>query len=108
MKIKIKSDVYKISERIKDIDKNYYIVYNTSSLKFEVHNSAQIGNSYCLTLPFSMLDVRTLNFVRETNSENINIILEKIENENKLQENADRRNALSQFNDAISDELIDK
>ena len=47
MKIKLIYDVYNISKRIKEIDKDYYIVYDTSKNKFEVHNSSQIGGSYC-------------------------------------------------------------
>lgn len=108
MRLKINSDVYGISKRIKYIDKNYYIVYNTSTGNFEVHNSAQIGTSYCLTLPFSALDERTLNYVHQTKSANIDNILANIENANKLRENAEKRSVLSQFNDAISDEFIEQ
>jgi hypothetical protein len=49
VKIKISGDVYDISKRIKNIDRDYYVVYDTSKQKFEIHNSSQIDSSYCLT-----------------------------------------------------------
>lgn len=101
MKIKILHDVYEISKRIKDIDRFYFIVYDTVKQSFEIHNSMQIDTTYCLTLPFKMLDERTLKYVRETASANIEKILEKIENDNKLVENAEKRRILSQFNESI-------
>ena len=103
MKIRIDHDVYNISKRIKEIDKNYYIVFDTSRSKFEIHNSSQIGSSYCLTLPFNELDERVINHVYQTQSANIDIILEKIENENKLRESANKSSALSQVYSSIED-----
>ena len=45
MKIKIESDVFNIINRIKEIDDGYFIMYNTNSKKFEVHNEKNL-NSY--------------------------------------------------------------
>lgn len=105
MKLTIEHDVYNIAKRIKDIDRFYYIVYDTSKNSFEVHNSMQIDNSYCLTLPYSVLDERTLNYVYHTKSENIEKLLNEIENENRLKENAIKSSVLSQFDDAFTDIL---
>lgn len=105
MKIKIYADVYNISKRLKDIDKNYYVVYDTSKHKFEIHNSSQIGNSYCLTLPYTMLDERTLIYVRETSCENIEQILNKIESENELFENNEKRKALNNAHEMFEKDL---
>ena len=68
MLVKLYSDVFDISQRVKNIDSGYYILFNTSNKKFEVHNSNQVGSSYCLTLPFKELDERTLNFINKTKS----------------------------------------
>ncbi len=105
MKIKIDHDVYEIAKRIKYIDKDYYIVFDTSKQNFEVHNLAQIDNTYCLTIPYNTLDIRTLQYVYESMSTNIERIVETIENDNKLRENADTRCVLSQFNDTLEDEI---
>ena len=105
MNIKIDYDVYNISKRLKEIDRNYFIVYNTSKKNFEIHSSSQISNSYCLTLPFKNLDVRALKHVHTTKVKNIDKILNQIETENKLKENADKSGVLSQFNEVLEDEI---
>ncbi len=105
MKIKIEHDVYEIAKRIKYIDKYYYIIYDTSKHIFEIHNSSQRDTTYCLTLPYNTLDERTLQYVYESSSANIETIIEKIENNNELRENADKRSVLSQFNDTLEDEI---
>ena len=102
MKIQIEKDVYNISKRIKDIDRDYYVVYDTSKQKFEVHNSKQIGSSYCLTLPHCELDERSLDYVLKTQSTNIEEILEKIENDNKILESTNKFSAFSTILDAIN------
>ena len=95
MKIRIFKDVYNISKRIKYIDRGYYVVYDTSKNKFEIHNSNQFGSSYCLTLPYETLDERTLKYVRKTSSSNIEEILLKIENDNNIMESANKTSAFS-------------
>ena len=99
--MKIFSDVYNISNRIKDIDKSYYIVYDASKGKFEIHSSQQIGTSYCLTLPYEKLDERALKYVRQTMSANIDELLEKIENDNKILESANKTSAFSSIVDTL-------
>lgn len=103
MKIKLITDVYDISNRIKEIDKDYYIVYNTQKGKFELHNSSQGNTTYCLTIPYSELDERTLKYAMQTKSENIEKILQNIDNENKLKESADKTTALNSVYDAMLD-----
>ena len=103
MKIKLSSDVYNISKRVKEIDKNYFVLYNTSNAKFEIHNSKQIGSTYCLTLPFKQLDERTLNYIHQTKSENIEKILAKIENDNNIKESAEKTSTLSNIYESLND-----
>ena len=100
---RIESDVYNISKRVKDIDIDYYVVFNTITSKFEVHNSNQFGGSYCLTLPFKELDERTLNYINITKSENIEEILCKIEKENKIRESAAKSSAFSNVYENLQD-----
>ena len=103
MNIKITHDVFNISNRIKYIDRNYYIVLNTSKNKFEVHNSSQVGSSYCLTLPNLQLDERVLQYVRKTQSVNIDEILKNIENDNNIRESANQSSAFSSIVESIED-----
>lgn len=95
MKIKITSDVFNISQRIKEIDKNYYIIINTNKDCFEIHNSQQINSTYCLTIPFKELDERVLEYVRKTQCENIDDIIEEIEKTNNKLESAKKTSAFS-------------
>jgi len=108
MLIELTHDVYEISKRIKKIDKDYYVVYNTSTRKFEVHNSSQIGTTYCLTLPYSNLDERTLNYVAKTRSVNIEKILEEIETENKIKESENKSNTINEMNECVENNFKEK
>lgn len=82
MRIKIESDVFDIVNRIKLIDKNYYVVYNTNSKKFEIHNS-RYRCSYCLTIPYKNLDARTLNLIHKTSAKNYDSVVKDIDLENE-------------------------
>ncbi len=97
--------MYNIANRIKDIDRDYYIVYNTDCARFEVHNSMQIGSTYCCSLPYNALDERTLNYVNDTRSINIENILDNIDRENERVENAEKSCVLYDFNQSIEDTI---
>ncbi|HHW89402.1 MAG TPA: hypothetical protein GX745_00655 [Clostridiales bacterium] len=76
MKIKIDNDLYDIANRLKSIDSGYFVVYDTSRQKYEVHNSDNIGNTYCLTVPYERLDARTVDLVNKTRRERFDKIFE--------------------------------
>lgn len=73
----IESNVFHIPERLREIDPSYFVVYNHSISQFEVHHSGQ-DETYCLSIPYPELDVRTLHRVRETRVERAEIIWEQI------------------------------
>lgn len=106
MKIKLTFDVYNISKRIKEIDKDYYIVFNTSNSKFEVHNSSQNFGSYCLTLPYKTIDERVLEYVQKTSSANMDYILNEIQSNNNLLKSTEKTSAFNNVCDCLSDTLI--
>ncbi len=91
MKIKINSDPFNINKRIKQLNKNYYVVYNLQTKKYEIHNSAY-KNSYCITVPYNQLDYRTIKVLKE--SENPTKIFEEIEKHNKNLELKAQNNVL--------------
>ena len=97
----LNSDVYNISNRVKEIDKYYYVVLNTSTGKYEIHNSSQIGSTYCLTLPYNELDERTLNYIHKTKSIHIENILNDIEKENNIKKSANISSTLSNIYDNL-------
>lgn len=57
------TSVYSIPERLKEYDPLFFIVFNTKRQKYEVHSLENPFNTFCLTLPFDQLDVRTLRHV---------------------------------------------
>ena len=88
----IKRDMYNITNRIKHIDKNYFIIFNYHNNKFEVHNSNQIGGSYCLTSPYEKLDSRLLDYVYLTSTNNSHNVIDMVEKNNKeIEKNIENR-----------------
>ncbi len=83
MLIEIKSDVMFVSNRLKEIDSSYYLVFNTIKGKYEVHSNNQIGCSYCLTCPNDALDERLLELTKKTRRQNLNELIRKIDLENE-------------------------
>ena len=82
MNIEIVHDVYYIAERLKEIDFNYFILYNTKRKKYEIHHTGQ-SDTYCLTVPYDELDARTIDFVNQTRVENRDRLLKELDEENK-------------------------
>ena len=85
MQKQIKNNAFNIPDRIKQIDKSFYIVFNTLKNCYEVHSSKQ-KNSFCFNVPFKELDVRTLLHAKKTSVKNLTGILQEIENFNSQQE----------------------
>ena len=89
----VKNDLFNISNRLKSIDKKYFVVYNTSKHRYEVHYN-RAKNTYELTIPYKNLDARTINLVFSTKLENQKQIYQKIEQENQLLEQKNKVQAL--------------
>jgi hypothetical protein len=83
MLIRIQNDLYGIDSRLKEIDGGYYIMYDTAKRRYQIHNSNQAGNSYCLTLPYDELDARAVTYVKSTRREYIDNILNEMERNNE-------------------------
>lgn len=63
--ILVEHDLFDIVKRIKSIDKNYYVIFNTKRKKYEIHYNRKFS-SYELTVPFYRLDCRTVELVLKT------------------------------------------
>ncbi|MFQ6752143.1 MAG: hypothetical protein ACLRFL_01070 [Clostridia bacterium] len=105
MKINISHDVYNISNRVKCIDRDYYVVYDTIKMKYEVHNSSQIGSSYCLTLPYDALDVRALDYINMTRVSNIDDILFRLDRDNVALDSEAKSDAMSKVEEYVEEEM---
>lgn len=85
--INIMSDVFDIVDRVKEIDEGYFIVYNTSKNRYEVHNKKQFGSTFCITCE-NGLNSQVITKLRKSKIENIEKILKEIEQNNqKIEEN---------------------
>ena len=103
MKIEIKTHVFDIPARLREIDHNYFVVFNTDNQKFEVHSRAQKGNTLCVTLPYDSLDARCIDLVLKTRIENLDKILAEIDEKNRKLEEAQLKNSLSIAKDKAFD-----
>lgn len=101
--IEIESDCLCIVERIKAIDKDYYVVYNLDKKCFELHSHLQAGNSYCLTFPFDTLDERCVDFVLKTRVQNSDMLFEEMERENAINEKRQIKKILNDLGEKIYD-----
>lgn len=91
--IPVRSDTLNICDRLKQIDKTYFVLFNRNSGKFEIHSSAQTADSFCLELPFPFLDERTVVYARKYRRERANEIMKEIDfaNEKAEKEEAKKR-----------------
>lgn len=84
MKITIKNDVFNIFKRIKQINNNYFIIFNTNKNKYEIYEKDYL----LFTIPFDYLDVRTIDYVLKMLKTSNEEILKEIEqHNNRLEKN---------------------
>ena len=103
MLIKIETDVFFITQRIKEIDANYFINFNTKTKKFEVHHKEQFGNTFCLSVPYDALDERTLELVRKTKIENLEKLIQKLDNENYVIEKQNNKKIAEKLKEVLNE-----
>ena len=75
MRLKIKNGVFNIVNRLKKIDKSYYLVFNTETIKYEVHSNKQ-KNSFCFAYDFC--DERMIRYAKKSSVKNLSNLLEEI------------------------------
>ncbi len=89
----VTNDVFDIARRVKEIDKSYRIIFDNRVAKFKLYGDP--NNSYILTLPFSRLDARTVEYVRQTRIERIDAIIAEIDASNMALETAAKKEAMN-------------
>lgn len=82
MLIPIENDLFDISSRLREIDGDYFIVYNTRRGCYEVHHKGQREGTFCLTVPYGELDSRTVELVKSTRREYMDNVIREIERNN--------------------------
>ena len=96
----IKNDMFNISNRLKAIDSNYCVSFNTKTKKYEIYYKRGFDFELELVLPFDFLDSRTLRKVIESRVEKMAEIIKAMEEENMRIE--------EQNNKALKEELISR
>lgn len=97
MRIRIKNDLYDIADRIKEINPDYEIFYDTEKEKFILMKGKFVSS----ILPYKTLDARTLDYVYETRPENSDKLLSEIDSYNERK----RRDSVKQTQDEIENEF---
>ena len=100
----IKQDLYDIAKRLKEIDRNYFAVYNFRLHRYEVHHSGQ-KHTFCLAVPYEVLDERTLRLVRQTRSERAREFAVEMERENVKKERQIKYQIKKQAEKALEEAL---
>jgi hypothetical protein len=95
-RIPVLSNVYDIPVRLKEVNGDFFIMFNTRNQKFEVHDKSQPFTTLACVLPFDELDQRSIAYVRERYHVDVQDLAAEIERYN---DDLDRRQQA---------ELIDK
>jgi len=86
----ITDDLYSIANRLKEIDDGYFVLFNTISGTYEVHNRNNIGDTFCFT-GYEELDYRTLFKARETDVSRSDQLIAELEQRNdRLEKQAEK------------------
>lgn len=89
----VDGDLTDITGRLKEIDPSYFVLRERKSGKLQLHSSAQRGSTLALSLPYRVLDCRTLELARRTRSERAEAEAAETERHNAVLER-ERKNAL--------------
>lgn len=96
--ILIENDVFNISSRIEDYDKDMFIVFNKRKKAFEIHSLeyapmiASPKDTFQTTIPYKELDIRTLHHVYDNDIKvHGRKIFERIERQEEMNEKQKQR-----------------
>ena len=89
------SDCQDVIPRLKEIDKDYFVVYNLDRKTFELHNHLQENGTFCLTLPFESLDERAISLTLKTQSFKRDELIKELDAENEKLEKQRKKDILN-------------
>ena len=75
--------VYDIPARLKEIIPSLFVMFNTRTQRFEVHDAAQDGMTLACELPFDELDARAVEYVRERHVSRLEQVAAEIDRYNE-------------------------
>lgn len=71
-----------IPARLKEISRDFFVMFNTVTQKYEVHDASQPYSTLACILPFDELDYRSIQYVREFFHKNVTDMAKEIEEYN--------------------------
>lgn len=82
-RIPVLINIYDIPVRLKEVNRDFFVMFNTRIQKYEVHCASQPYDTLACVLPFDELDARALQYVREFSRERTEHLAEEIERYNE-------------------------
>ena len=95
-------DIYGISRRIREINKNYTLFLNVKTKKYEIHDESNHINSLCLTLLPHELNSSVIRRLHISKRENMKKLFIEVEENNKKLEEKNKQKILSHASDVMS------
>ena len=77
----ITNDLYDIASRLRAVNEDYALYYNTDKSRYEVHDERRGGLAF--VVPFEELDARTVDYALYTRVENSKRIFDEVEHNNR-------------------------
>lgn len=96
----IRSDVFDIADRLKEIDPNYTLHYNRKLKRFELRGK---GGVLTLVFPYKEIDARMVTHARRTRIERSKALIEEMERSNRLLEERREREAVKDAEDLLKE-----
>lgn len=102
--ILVENHVTDIPERLKEIDPDFFVMFNPKTQKYEIHKRVLHGITLELNLPFDELDSRAIDYL--LNTRDVAKVHKEIEEHNaKLDE--DRRKVIDNETECKAKEIFD-
>ena len=81
--IPVTSHVMDIPVRLKELNRAFFVMFNTRTQKYEIHCADQPFETLACSLPFEELDARAITYAREHSVERLEKIAREIEEYNE-------------------------
>lgn len=82
--IAITNDLYDIARRLRSINDDYRVYYNTRRSRYEVHDISRSPDTFQFAVPFDELDARTVTYALYSRVENADSIFAQMERDNAV------------------------
>ena len=103
--IKIKKDLFNISNRLKKIDKTYFVLFNTFTKNYEVHSLHQKGCSMCFVVG-KVLDCYALKKAIQTSVKFATKNIKDMLNQNKKLSDKEQNNLIEKSKQQLNEYLF--